>query len=69
MKELPGIEMSNEELEEMIGELEAEVERLNGVEANIKKAVGDSLKMLEKGKKKDGKGEREGQEEEAMEEG
>ena len=61
--------MSNEELEEMISELEAEVERLNGVERNIKKAVGESLSMLEKGKKKDGEGERQGQDEEVMEEG
>ena len=63
VKELPGIETSNEELEEVIVELEAEVERLNGVEMNIKKVVGESLRMLEKGEKKiDGEGE-------AMEEG
>lgn len=67
MKELPGIEMSNEELEEMISELEAEVERLNGVEKNIKKAVRESLGTLEKKEKKNG--EVEGQEEEVMEEG
>ena len=63
VKELPGIEMGNEELEEIIGKLEAEVERLNGVEMSIKKAVGESLRMLEKGEKKDG------QEEAVMEEG
>ena len=51
----------------MIGELEAEVERLSGVETNIKKAVGQSLSMLERGAKKDGEGD--GQKEEAMEEG
>ena len=62
VKELPGIEMGNEELEEIIGKLEAEVERLNGVEMSIKKAVGESLRMLEKGEKKDG------QEEAVMEE-
>ena len=67
VKELPGMEMGNEELEEMIGELEAEVERLSGVETNIKKAVGQSLSMLERGAKKDGEGD--GQKEEAMEEG
>ena len=63
VKELPGIEMGNKELEEIIGKLEAEVERLNGVEMSIKKAVGESLRMLEKGEKKDG------QEEAVMEEG
>ena len=67
MKALPGIEMSNEELEETIEELEAEVERLSGVERNIKKAVRESLSTLEKKEKKDGEGE--GQEEEVMEEG
>ncbi len=61
------MEMRNEELEEMIRELEAEVERLSGVETNIKKAVGQSLSMLERGAKKDGEGD--GQQEEAMEEG
>ncbi|KAK0517324.1 hypothetical protein JMJ35_000479 [Cladonia borealis] len=67
VKALPGIEMGNEELEEMIKELEAEVERLNGVERNIKKAVREGLSTMEKKEKKDGEGE--GQEEEAMEEG
>lgn len=56
--------MGNEELEEIIAELEAEMERLNAVEANIKKAVGESLRGLEKREKKDENGEGE-----AMEEG
>ena len=68
VKELPGIETSNEELEEIIAGLEAEVERLNGVESNIKKAVGENLSMLEaRAKKKDGEGD--GQQGEAMEVG
>ncbi len=66
VKELPGMEMEKEELEGLIGELEAEVKRLNGVESNIKKAVGQSLRMLETGAKKNGEGDAQG---EAMEEG
>ena len=60
------MELGNEELEGMIGELEAEVERLSGVETNIKKAVGQSLRMLERGARKNGEGDGQG---EAMEEG
>lgn len=66
VKDLPGMDIGNEELEETIKELEAEVERLSGVETNIKKAVGQSLSMLERGAKKDGESD---EKEEAMEEG